>query len=232
MIGAGALLAGAAALGAAAHGIYEPNSPVFGRAIGRGPDRSAAYLTFDDGPNPGITEAILDVLAAEQVPAAFFVVGAYAERFPGIVRRARDEGHVIGNHTWSHVKLHRLGPARVREELGRTHTLLASLLGRPPRTFRAPHGYRTPFVTAATRALGYTTFGWTFGVWDTARPGAAEIRRRMAAKLRGGAVLLLHDGDGYALPGAREQTLEALPGIIADVRAAGLRFGRLDELAA
>ena len=226
-----AAAAGALALGAAAHGIYEPNSPIFGRAIGAGPDPSTVYLTFDDGPNPGITDSILDVLARAQVPAAFFMVGQYAVQFPAVVRRAHADGHVIGNHTWTHTKLHRLGPARVRDELDRTHGALGDITGAAPATFRAPHGYRTPFVTQATRRLGYTTFGWSFGVWDTARPGADVIRRRMAAKVRGGSILLLHDGDGYALPGAREQTLAALPGIIDDVRAAGLRFGTLTDLA-
>lgn len=228
-----ALAAGtAAALGIAAHGVYAPNSPVFGRAVGRGSDPTAVYLTFDDGPNPGTTEPVLDVLAAHDVPAAFFVVGSYAERFPAIVRATAAAGQLIGNHTWSHQKLHRLGPGRVRTELERTHGILGDLLGAPPRAFRAPHGYRTPFVTRVARDLGYTTFGWSYGVWDTARPGADEIRRRMRARLAGGAILLLHDGDGYALPGAREQTLEALPGIIADVRNAGLRFRPLTDLLA
>jgi len=72
--------------------------------------------------------------------------------------------------------------------------------------------------------------GWTFGVWDTARPGPEEIRRRMLARLRPGAILLLHDGDGYDPRGDRSQTAEALPGIIDGVRAAGYELRPLTEL--
>jgi len=224
--------AGAAAGALLAHGVYAPTSPVFGPVIGRGRDPRRVYLTFDDGPNPGVTERILDTLAEHGVPAAFFVVGGYAERFPALVRRIADGSHEIGNHTWSHVKLHRSGPARVRAELERTDAVLRDLLGRPVRLFRAPHGYRTPLVTRAAARLGYSVVGWSLGVWDTARPGAEEIRRRVRSRLRGGGILLLHDGDGYAMPGAREQTADALPGIIRDARAAGLIFAPLGELLA
>src|SRR5882762_2121632 len=80
--------AAAAALGAWAYGTFEPNSPLFGRAVGRGPTRErVAYLTFDDGPNPGATEPILETLAASDVPAAFFLVGEHVRRFPAVARR-------------------------------------------------------------------------------------------------------------------------------------------------
>jgi peptidoglycan/xylan/chitin deacetylase (PgdA/CDA1 family) len=80
------------------------------------------------------------------------------------------------------------------------------------------------------RRFGYTVFGWTFGVFDTARPGAEEIRRRVRVRLRPGAIVLLHDGDGYDPAGDRMQTAEALPGIIRDAREAGYEFGALSEL--
>jgi peptidoglycan/xylan/chitin deacetylase (PgdA/CDA1 family) len=213
-----------------AHGIYAPNSPVFGRVIGAGPDPGAVYLSFDDGPNPGVTERILDVLAQARIRAGFFMVGAYVERSPALARRVAEAGHEVGNHTYSHTKLHRLGPARVRAELDRAHRVLSDATGRAPRAFRAPHGYRTPFVTRAARALGYRVFGWSYGVWDSSRPGADEIRRRVRRKLRGGAIVLLHDGDGASFPGDRAQTAAALPGIIEDIRNAGLEPRAFSEL--
>lgn len=225
---------GAAALGAlawGAYGVYEPNASLFGPVVGHGPrERRAVYLTFDDGPNPGVTDRILDTLAAHGVPAAFFMVGRYAERHAALAREVAAAGHEVGNHTYHHVKLHRRGPGRIRAELERTHAALAAVTGRAPRTFRAPHGYRNPFVAPVTRRLGYRTFGWSYGVWDTARPGAEVIRARMRRKLAPGAILLLHDGDGYDPAGDRAQTAEALPGIIADVRAAGLEFRPLADL--
>src|SRR6266853_6335821 len=221
-----------AAMGAWAYGTYEPNSPLFGRAVGRGPTRErVAYLTFDDGPNPGATEPILETLAASDVPAAFFLVGEHVRRFPQVARRVARAGHEIGNHTLSHRKLHFAGPARIREELERTHALIVETAERAPRVFRAPHGYRNPFVGLVTRRLGYTVFGWTFGVWDSDQRVAAEqIRTRVRRKLRPGAIILLHDGDGYDPHGDRSRTAAALPGIIADARAAGYAFRPLGDL--
>jgi peptidoglycan/xylan/chitin deacetylase (PgdA/CDA1 family) len=78
--------------------------------------------------------------------------------------------------------------------------------------------------------MSYAVFGWTFGVFDTARPGADAIRRRVRTRLRPGAIVLLHDGDGYDPHGDRMQTADALPGIIRDARADGYEFGSLAEL--
>jgi peptidoglycan/xylan/chitin deacetylase (PgdA/CDA1 family) len=224
--------AGALALGTLLWGAYDPNSPLFGRAIGHGRRNArVCYLTFDDGPNAGATRSILETLAAAGVPATFFLVGAHVRRFPEIARQVAAAGHEIGNHTFSHVKLHRRGPARVRAELQQAHDAIVDVTGRAPRLFRAPHGYRNPFVGREVRRLGYTVFGWSFGVWDSARPGAAVIRRRVARALRPGAIILLHDGDGYDAAGDRTQTAEALPGIIADARARGYDFRPLSDLA-
>src|SRR5437763_16113915 len=109
-----ALPLAAAALGAWAYGTYEPNSPLFGRAIGRGSrDGRGAYLTFDDGPNAGATEPILTSLAAHQVPAAFFMVGEHVRRFPAVARRVADLGHVVGKPTRLPGQLPSAGPARI-----------------------------------------------------------------------------------------------------------------------
>ncbi len=224
---------GAAAAGTLALGVYHPNSPVFGRVIGRGPTTSRTlYLTFDDGPNPSATASVLETLAAERVPAAFFLVGAHVQRYPDLARRVAAAGHEVGNHTQHHVKLHLRGPGRIRRELEAAHAAILDTVGRPPHLFRAPHGYRNPFVTLAARRLGYRVLGWTFGVWDSDRPGVEEIRRRVRVKLRPGAIILLHDGDGYDPAGDRSQTAAALPGIIRDARDAGYSFGALAELVA
>src|SRR5256884_1604433 len=218
--------------GAWAYGPYEPNSPLFGRVIGRGSRAGrVVYLPFDEGPTPRAPEPILQTLAAEGIPAAFFLVGEHVRRFPEVARRVAQGGHEIGNHTLRHRKLHFAGPARIRDELERTHALLVETTGRAPRAFRAPHGYRNPFVARVTRRLGYTVFGWTFGVWDSdLRVAAEEIRRRVRARLRPGAIVLLHDGDGYDAQGDRMQTANALPGILQDGRNAGFEFAPLSDL--
>jgi peptidoglycan/xylan/chitin deacetylase (PgdA/CDA1 family) len=219
----GAIAAVAAAV--AAHGAFHRNSPVFGRVIARlpGPERRLA-LTFDDGPNPEATPRILDVLGELAVPATFFVLGKHADRWPALVRRTADDGHMLANHGWHHQKLHRASDSFVRDDLARGARSIEQASGVRPTLFRAPHGFRSPRTTAIAASLGQRTVGWTLGVWDSARPGADEITRRAAEGCRPGTILLLHDGDGYDPAGDRRQTAEALPRIVERLRAAGFSF--------
>ena len=203
---------------------------IFGPSVERGPRNRRIYLTFDDGPNERATPAILDTLAEFRVPAAFFLVGDHVQRFPRLARRVVTEGHMVGNHTHNHVKLHFAGRRRIRDQLEMANRAIECAAGRTPRAFRAPHGYRSPFLKSITFDMRYTVFGWTFGVFDTARPGVEEIRRRVRRRLRPGAIVLLHDGDGYDPEGDRMQTANALPGIIEDARSAGYEFAPLSAL--
>ena len=203
---------------------------IFGPSVERGPRTRTVYLTFDDGPNEHATPPILETLARERVPAAFFMVGDHVRRYPGVAREVVREQHMVGNHTYNHVKLLFAGAKSIRIQLKKTHETIGAVTGVTPRGFRAPHGYRSPFLISIIVDMSYTVFGWTFGVFDTARPGAEEIRRRVRKRLRPGAIVLLHDGDGYDPVGDRMQTADALPGIIADARSAGYEFGSLRDL--
>jgi peptidoglycan/xylan/chitin deacetylase (PgdA/CDA1 family) len=223
--------AGVAAAGLAAHGTWHRNSWLFGPVLNRLPASSnAVAITFDDGPNPDATPRILDVLREEGVSATFFVLGRHAERWPGLVRRMTEEGHQLGNHGYWHRKLHRRLPSYVRDDLTRgTEAIVQASGGVRPRVFRAPHGFRNPWVTPIAASLGQRTIGWSLGVWDSARPGASEIARRALNGLHAGSILLLHDGDGYDPDGDRLQTAEALPMIIRGLRDRGLQFTTLPE---
>lgn len=213
---------------ALAFGAYHPNCPLFGAVVARGDSRSRKlHLTFDDGPDPRATDWILETLDAFRVPAAFFMVGDHVRRYPRAARRVAEMGHEIGNHTDAHLKLHLRGPRVIRQQITDAHRSIVEATGRAPRAFRAPHGYRNPFVEPVVRELGYTVFGWTFGVFDTARPGVEEIRRRVRKRLRPGAIILLHDGDGALPAGDRTQTAAAVMGIIKDALAAGYSFAPL-----
>jgi peptidoglycan/xylan/chitin deacetylase (PgdA/CDA1 family) len=154
------------------------------------------------------------------------------ERYPELARAVAAAGCGIGNHTYTHPKLALLGPGRIAQEIGRAHNAIVELTGVRPRAFRAPHGYRNPFVHRVVARHGYRVFGWTVGVWDTERPGAGAIRTRVRRQARAGAILLLHDGDAYESPGDRTQTAEALPGIIDDCREMGYEFRDLHLLEA
>jgi peptidoglycan/xylan/chitin deacetylase (PgdA/CDA1 family) len=223
MIGLAA--AGLAAAGLAAHGTWHRNSWIFGPALNRLPgDGRDVSITFDDGPNPRATPLILDVLKKEGVQCTFFVLGRHAERWPDLVRRMADEGHQLGNHGYWHRKLHRRSPAYVRDDLIRGTEAIVKASGVTPHVFRAPHGFRSPWVTPIASSLGQRTVGWSLGVWDSARPGAEAIASRALAGMRAGSILLLHDGDGYDADGDRLQTAEALPRIIEGLRGRDFRF--------
>ncbi|MEO8945071.1 MAG: polysaccharide deacetylase family protein [Gemmatimonadaceae bacterium] len=222
--------AAAAAAGTAAYGAFYRNSPLFGSVLHEIPSSgSAVSLTFDDGPNPYATPLILDALAHAGVRATFFFLGRHVERWPGIALRAAVEGHQIGNHGYYHRKLHFRSPTYVRDDLSRGKRAIESACGVTPGFFRAPHGFRSPWVTAAARSLGERTVGWSLGVWDTDLPGAEAITSRTVEGARPGYILLLHDGDGYDPLGDRVQTAEAVPGIIQQLHSRGFTFATLPK---
>jgi peptidoglycan/xylan/chitin deacetylase (PgdA/CDA1 family) len=216
-----------AALGSLAHGTFYRNSPFFGRALGSLPRAGAervVALTFDDGPNPDATPRILDALSTAGVKATFFLLGRHVDRWPSIANRVAADGHTIGNHGWHHRKLHRALPGRARLDLEMGTRSIERATGVRPRLFRAPHGFRAPWVTPIAASLGQRTVGWSLGVWDSDRPGADAIAERTVNGARPGSILLLHDGDGYDPLGDRTQTADAIPAIVAGLHARGYRF--------
>lgn len=227
--------AGAAAAGAAAalvgSAAFVPLNPAFGRVLRRGrPDRPRMALTFDDGPGPSTAE-LLDVLAALGARATFFVLGRQAERHPELIARMAAEGHQLASHGFDHGILVFRGADHVRTQLRRTERAVeASAPGALSRLFRTPHGYRGPLTARAARREGYRLAGWTRGVFDSAEPGVAAIARRAERALAPGAVLLLHDADGWQPARARPQTVAAVPAIVRAARGRGLSLVTLAEL--
>ena len=214
-------------VGALAHGTFHRNSPLFGRALGTLPVASGeriVALTFDDGPNPDATPRILDALREADVKATFFLLGKHVDRWPDIARRVADDGHVVANHGWHHRKLHRATPALVRRDLEMGTASIERATHARPRLFRAPHGFRAPWVTPIASSLGQRTVGWSLGVWDSDRPGAEVIARKAIDGARPGSILLLHDGDGYDPLGDRTQTADAIPAIVSGLREKGYSF--------
>lgn len=225
------VLAVAAAALLALHAFWPPFD-LAGRTLraGRGGGRLVA-LTFDDGPSDD-TPAVLDALDRAGAPATFFVLGEAAERRPDLVREIARRGHAVALHGHTHARLVLAGPRRVAEELDRCRDAIRRAGVEPARLFRAPHGWKGPFLPGALRARGLTLVAWTRGAWDTERPGAAEIAARASRRPRPGEILLLHDGCGT--PGAdprRDQTAEAVPEIVRRWRAEGYEFVGLDRLA-
>ena len=213
---------------------FTPNSPLFGRVVtGRGTNARVLALTFDDGPSSEWTPPVLDALRDSGARATFFVLGRNVEAHPELVRRISDEGHEIASHGYDHALLTFASRADVEHQLERTERSLAGALGEPARTrlFRAPHGFRNPFVARVTSRRGYEVVGWTKGVWDTAKPGVEAIVRRTIGGFRPGGILLLHDADGSGAGDDRSQTVEAVPEIVERAHAAGYELVTVSELA-
>lgn len=211
--------------------VLERRAPVFGRIFWKGtPGLRRVALTFDDGPNEPFTSQIIGILKEYHVPAAFFLVGGNCRRFPDSVRRLAEAGHELGNHTWTHDVLPLKLPSSIREEIRKTSAVIEECAGKKPIFFRAPHGWRNPWVDGIARECGCTPVAWTLGVWDTDRPGVEEIVRRTLKGVRDGSVLLLHDGRGIERDADSSQLLEALPAILEELTRRGYRFVTLAEM--
>ena len=193
------------------------------------PDQPTVYLTFDDGPSQW-TSQVLEVLREEGVPATFFVLGEQAEKHPDIIRAIASDGHGLGNHTYNHryEDLYRSFEG-FWDQIQQTEGILRDILGQAPALIRAPGGtysYFDAFYFYYLESAGYTVVDWNVDSGDSKRRGvpAAEILQNiMAAPLRHEMIVLLHDGAGH------EETVKALPDIVAYFREKGYRFAVLTE---
>lgn len=178
-------------------------------------------LTFDDGPDPVDTPRLLDILRQKNVKATFFVIGKRAEQHPEIVRRARDEGHLIASHTWSHPLLFCfLTPRRLRIEIERGAESVRSICGFRPRYFRSPVGLRHPLLGAYLQQAEQEFISWSVRSYDTVIKKSSVLARRILKQVSGGDIILLHDH----LPAGASAMLEVLPGIIDELQGRGFRF--------
>jgi len=191
----------------------------------RGHNRIA--ITFDDGPSEPHTAAILDVLRAHEAKATFFLLGTSVAAHPEISKKIGAEGHAIGSHTLNHTKLHNVSPARTVAEIEGGERALREAGVASSGLFRAPHGFKSPWLRWLLHRRGMRLIAWTDGVWDTDRPGVDAIVARAEPHLVDGEILLLHDGPAGA---DRAQTARALDRILARCRDKGLRAVTIPEL--
>lgn len=181
-------------------------------------------LSFDDGPDPVYTPQVLDVLARHQARATFFLIGENARRHPELVRRIRDMGHEVGNHTDSRGSTVLMSMRRFSESLLRAEAALR-LSPADPKLFRPGGGWVRPAQLDLAIQRGYTCVLGSAQAWDPKRPPAAYIRWAVTRNLAPGAIVVLHDAGGN-----RSNTVAALPGILEAGRAKGLRFVTVSEL--
>lgn len=215
---------------------YTAGAQLWYRGLGRGVvrhgphSRPAVALTFDDGPDPEWTERIASELEAFGARGTFFVLAVQARRHPDIVRRLADRGHEIALHGFDHRHLWLMGPREACERLREATAILEGLLGghHRPCFYRPPWGHFNLAAVRCARDLGMQVVLWSAAPPDWVRRTRPEaLAQRIAAALRPGAIIDLHDGG----PPGRARTLcEALPAVLQRARASGLRCVTLSEL--
>ncbi|MFG2985795.1 polysaccharide deacetylase family protein [Streptomyces sp. NPDC048258] len=180
---------------------------------------SSMLLTFDDGPDPRYTPAILDTLARYGVRAVFFVCGEMATENRDLLRRMVAEGHVIGNHTWTHPLIPKLSRPALVSEIGRTSEVVQKAVGEAPVWFRAPYGAWNRAAFEIGAELGMEPLAWTVDTLDWKEPGTATIVSRVLSGAGPGVIVLSHDAGGN-----RSQSVQAISSYLPQLLARGYRM--------
>jgi peptidoglycan/xylan/chitin deacetylase (PgdA/CDA1 family) len=188
-------------------------------------------LTFDDGPDPEVTPAVLDLLEKAGARATFFCVGRRAEVYPGVVAAIRARGHGVENHTYSHSNAFAFhGPRGLFREILRAQEAIERSGGGRPRFFRAPAGLRNPWLAPVLVSAGLSLVSWSRRGYDTVTRDGARVAARLGQGLRAGDILLLHDGSSARDARDRPVVLEALPRVLEEMGRRGLRSDALHEV--
>lgn len=182
-------------------------------------------LTFDDGPHPSLTAKLLDTLSKHNVKATFYVTGENVSRYPHLIRRMVQEGHEVGNHTYTHPNLTKLSDAQIRSQLDRTVTAIVSAAGIKPRTFRPPYAAMTSRQRAWVNSeYGYPIIFWDVDPQDWKDRNTQIVKSRILNKARKGSILLLHD--------IHATSVAAVPQTINGLLAKGFKFVTVSQLLA
>jgi peptidoglycan/xylan/chitin deacetylase (PgdA/CDA1 family) len=203
-----------------------------GRAIRSASDYGAPHanvvaLTFDDGPTPAYSPAIIAYLEKTHTPATFFVLGQYVKAYPWLIRREAADGFTIGIHTWNHPDMTKLTTSQRAWQLAATAQQLHAVLGANACLWlwRPPYGAYNGAIIAQAGSFGLTTLTWNDDPADWSQPGTMTIVNRVLSTVHPGSIILMHDG-----PAGRSQTLAALPYILAGLKARGLTPVSLPQL--
>ena len=225
------LTAAAAAATAAGYQTMSPTGQWYGRTFAGGIRGSKQIaLTYDDGPNDPHTLKLLDVLAKHSVRATFFMIGRFVEQRPEIARAVAQAGHVIGNHTFTHPQLIFKSATQTRAELADCHRALEGAIGEHSNLFRPPFGGKRPATLRIARELGLQTVMWNVTGYDWKGLPAAAIEKKVIRQMRGGDVVLLHDGRHCAMGTDRAQTVIATDNLIRQYCDQGYEFVAVTEV--
>jgi peptidoglycan/xylan/chitin deacetylase (PgdA/CDA1 family) len=224
----------AVAVAAAASAAYQSMAPTgqwYGQTFASLPRSSKQLaLTYDDGPNDPHTLRLLEVLAKHEVHATFFLIGRYVKQRPDIVREVVSAGHVVGNHTFTHPLLIFKSAAQVRTELETCDRALGDAVGEHSALFRPPFGGRRPAVLRIARLLGLEPVMWNVTGYDWNAPSVEHIERKVTRRVRGGDVILLHDGGHLQMGADRSRTVAATDHLIAKYKTEGYEFVTIPQM--
>jgi peptidoglycan-N-acetylglucosamine deacetylase len=211
---------------AIAYGSVWPRSRLLGPNIARLPGHSEARvgLTFDDGPDPEVTPAVLDVLDRYGSKASFFCIGRKVEAHPEVVAMVVARGHRVENHSYSHPNGFAFrAPAGLDAEIGKAQDAIERATGQRPAYFRAPIGIRNPWLDPCLARAGLSLVSWTRRGFDTLRRDPKAVARRLSHRVAPGDILLLHDGSSARTSAGRPVVLEALPRLLDALAEGSLR---------
>ncbi|MFG1374665.1 polysaccharide deacetylase family protein [Xanthobacter oligotrophicus] len=188
-------------------------------------DGNYIAMTFDDGPNPETTPQLLAILKERGIKATFFVLGNMVAKHPEVLKMISDEGHEIGNHSWSHPQLTRISQAAVEKELGNTSEAIFQVTGKRPMYLRPPYGSMKPTLRAMIEEkYGLTTVNWAVDPNDWKFRDSQKVHDAIIAQVTPGAIVLSHD--------IYPTTVAAMPRILDELIAKGYKFGTISELIA
>jgi peptidoglycan-N-acetylglucosamine deacetylase len=231
MLGPVVATAGVALAVSAGYQSMSPTGQWYGRTFtGISAGSKKLALTYDDGPNDPHTMRLLEVLARHEVRATFFMIGRYVRQRPDIVREVSRVGHVIANHTFSHPLLTFKSAGEIASELADCEQALNDTIGGHSNLFRPPFGGRRPSVLRVARKLGLKTVMWNVTAYDWDAHSADDIERKVIRRVRGGDVILLHDGGHKEFGADRSRTVEASDRLIAKYKSEGYEFVTVPEM--
>ena len=231
MLGPVIAAAGAAIAVSAGSQSMSPTGQWYGHTFtGISAESKQLALTYDDGPNDPYTLRLLEVLAKHEVRATFFMIGRYVVQRPDIVREVSRAGHVIGNHTFSHPLLTLKSVGGIKKELTDCEQALSDAIGVHSNLFRPPFGGRRPAVLRVANKLGLETVMWNVTGYDWDANSADDIERKVVRRVRGGNVILLHDGGHKEFGADRSRTVEASDRLISRYKSEGYEFVTVPEM--
>lgn len=195
-------------------------------------EQSCVSITFDDGPSPKYTPAILDILKEHDIKASFFVVGKHVKKYPEILKRMVAEGHDVGNHTYNHRDLVPATKATIIKELAKTEDILLQTASIQTNLFRPPRGIYNQTTRKLLVEKGYKIILWSLSSCDWRRNTVTGIMRRIKRFVKDGSIILFHDSGALIRRegGSRGNTVKALPKVIEYLNEQGYKIVPVSEL--